>query len=103
MDIECTFLLHEFWDRGKHCRWKKIIVCHQWRQIILHVVVLAALVVPSVTMIGQMFLGCDRAASVTFFTVALTVNGAVCCGYLGNGLDIAPNFSGIVASLCDNV
>jgi uncharacterized protein YcfJ len=62
-------------------------------------VVLAALTVPSVTMIGQMFLGCDRAASVAFFTVALTVNGAVCGGYLGNGLDIAPNFSGTVQQL----
>jgi hypothetical protein len=58
--------------------------------------VLAALAVPSVAMIGQMFLGCDRVASVAFFTVALTVNGAVCGGYLGNGLDIAPNFSGTV-------
>lgn len=63
---------------------------------------LAALIVPSVTMIGQMFLGCDQAASVTFFTVALTMNGAVCGGYLGNGLDIAPNFSGIVVSLPNN-
>jgi uncharacterized protein YcfJ len=63
--------------------------------------VLAALTVPSVTMIGQMFLGCDRAASVTFFTVALTVNGAVCGGYLGNGLDIAPNFSGTIQQLTD--
>ena len=63
---------------------------------------LAALTVPSVTMIGQMFLGCDQVASVTFFTVALTMNGAVCGGYLGNGLDIAPNFSGIVASLLNN-
>jgi hypothetical protein len=61
--------------------------------------VLAALTVPSVMMIGQMFLGCDRAASVAFFTVALTVNGAVCGGYLGNGLDIAPNFSGTVKQL----
>jgi len=64
--------------------------------------VLAALIVPSVAMVGQMFLGCDQVASVAFFTVALTVNGAVCGGYLGNGLDIAPNFSGIVASLPDN-
>jgi ACS family sodium-dependent inorganic phosphate cotransporter len=54
-------------------------------------------------MIGQVFLGYDQAASVTFFTVALTVNGAVCGGYLGNGLDIAPNFSGIVASVSNNL
>lgn len=62
-----------------------------------------ALTVPSVTMIGQMFLGCDRAASVTFFTVALTVNGAVCGGYLGNGLDIAPNFSGTIFGMANTL
>ncbi|PNF28216.1 Sialin [Cryptotermes secundus] len=62
-----------------------------------------ALGVPSVTMIGQMFLGCDRAASVTFFTVALTVNGAVCGGYLGNGLDIAPNFSGTIFGMANTL
>lgn len=33
--------------------------------------------------------------SVMIFTIALTLNGAVTGGYLGNGLDIAPNFSGI--------
>ncbi|XP_069692007.1 sialin isoform X2 [Periplaneta americana] len=62
-----------------------------------------ALVVPSITMIGQVFLGCDRAASVTFFTVALTVNGAVCGGYLGNGLDIAPNFSGTIFGMANTL
>lgn len=62
-----------------------------------------ALAVPSVTMIGQMFLGCDQVASVTFFTVALTVNGAVCGGYLGNGLDIAPNFSGTIFGMANTL
>lgn len=47
-------------------------------------------------MIAQVFLGCDRVGSVVIFTAALTVNGAVTAGYLGNGLDIAPNFSGIL-------
>nr|CAD7265695.1 unnamed protein product [Timema shepardi] len=53
-----------------------------------------ALSVPACLMLAQMFFGCDRIASVTFFTLALTMNGAVTAGYLGNGLDIAPNFSG---------
>lgn len=62
-----------------------------------------ALMVPSVAMIGQMFLGCDQVASVAFFTVALTVNGAVCGGYLGNGLDIAPNFSGTIFGMANTL
>jgi len=51
----------------------------------------------------QMFLGCDQVASVVFLTVAFSVNGAVCDGYLDNGIDIAPNVSGIVASVPNNL
>lgn len=49
---------------------------------------------PGVMMIVQAFLGHDRVWSIAIFTLALTINGAVTAGYLGNGLDIAPNFSG---------
>lgn len=49
---------------------------------------------PGVLMIVQVYLGQDRTAAVTIFTLSLTLNGAVTAGYLGNGLDIAPNFSG---------
>lgn len=45
-------------------------------------------------MILLIFVGNDRFGSVSIFTIALTINGAVTAGYLGNGLDIAPNFSG---------
>lgn len=45
-------------------------------------------------MIAQAYLGGDRVWSIAIFTSALTINGAVTAGYLGNGLDIAPNFSG---------
>lgn len=55
---------------------------------------ISAVMVPGLLMIAQVFLGCDRVSSVVIFTTALTVNGAVTAGYLGNGLDIAPNFSG---------
>ncbi|VVC95644.1 unnamed protein product [Leptidea sinapis] len=45
-------------------------------------------------MIAQAFFGHDRVWSIAIFTMALTINGAVTAGYLGNGLDIAPRFSG---------
>lgn len=47
-------------------------------------------------MILQSYFGKNHVWSVVIFTVALTLNGAVTGGYLGNGLDIAPNFSGIL-------
>lgn len=47
--------------------------------------------------------GCDRFWSVFFFTSALTINGAVTAGYLGNGLDIAPNFSGTIFGLANTL
>lgn len=46
-------------------------------------------------MIVQAYFGDNKVWSVLIFTAALTLNGAVTGGYLGNGLDIAPNFSGI--------
>lgn len=52
-------------------------------------------------MIIQAYYGCNRAASVAIFTVALTINGAVTAGYLGNGLDIAPNFSGTIFGIAN--
>lgn len=54
-------------------------------------------------MIAQIFLGLDRAFAVTLFTIQLTLNGAVTAGYLGNGLDIAPNFSGTIFGLANTV
>lgn len=49
---------------------------------------------PSILMVLQVFYGHSRVWSVVIFTLALTLNGAVTGGYLGNGLDIAPNYSG---------
>lgn len=51
-------------------------------------------VVSGVMMLVQAFYGHDRVWSIAIFTLALTINGAVTAGYLGNGLDIAPKFSG---------
>lgn len=50
-------------------------------------------------MILQAYFGENAVWSVIIFTAALTLNGAVTGGYLGNGLDIAPNFSGIYEHL----
>lgn len=54
-------------------------------------------------MILQANFGCDRVISVVIFTIALTINGAVTAGYLGNGLDIAPNFSGTIFGLANTL
>ncbi|XP_026826016.1 putative inorganic phosphate cotransporter isoform X2 [Ooceraea biroi] len=60
-----------------------------------------AVLSPGFLMVVQAYYGCDRVASVTIFTIALTINGAVTAGYLGNGLDIAPNFSGTIFGIAN--
>jgi ACS family sodium-dependent inorganic phosphate cotransporter len=52
-------------------------------------------------MMFQAYYGCNRMASVAIFTAALTINGGVTAGYLGNGLDIAPNFSGTIFGIAN--
>ncbi|XP_057327307.1 putative inorganic phosphate cotransporter [Microplitis mediator] len=62
-----------------------------------------AVLIPGLLMILQANFGCDRVISVVIFTIALTINGAVTAGYLGNGLDIAPNFSGTIFGLANTL
>ncbi|XP_047107340.1 sialin [Schistocerca piceifrons] len=62
-----------------------------------------ALVMPAIAMAVQLLLGEQRAAAVACFTIALTFNGAVTAGYLGNGLDIAPNFSGTIFGMAQTL
>jgi ACS family sodium-dependent inorganic phosphate cotransporter len=58
---------------------------------------------PGFLMILQIFYGQDQKLSVAIFTISLTLNGAVTAGYLGNGLDIAPNFSGTIFGLANTL
>ncbi|GBP80455.1 Putative inorganic phosphate cotransporter [Eumeta japonica] len=58
---------------------------------------------PGLFMVALSFLGHDRVWSVAIFTGALTVNGAVTPGYLANGLDIAPNFSGTIFGMANTL
>ncbi|KAH8282443.1 hypothetical protein KR054_007753, partial [Drosophila jambulina] len=62
-----------------------------------------ALVIPGLLMILQVFLGYDATWSVTIFSLALFAHGAVTAGYLGNGLDIAPNFGGTIFGLANTL
>ncbi|TMW46647.1 hypothetical protein DOY81_008275 [Sarcophaga bullata] len=62
-----------------------------------------ALTTPGLLMLAQVFLGSEAAWSVTIFTLALFTHGAVTPGYLGNGLDIAPNFSGTIFGLANTL
>ncbi|KAM3959615.1 sialin [Aphomia sociella] len=58
---------------------------------------------PGVMMLAQAYFGEDRVWSIAIFTTALTINGAVTAGYLGNGLDIAPNFSGTIFGMANTL
>lgn len=58
---------------------------------------------PSILMVVQVFYGYDQVWSIAIFTIALTINGAVTAGYLGNGLDIAPNFSGTIFGMANTL
>lgn len=62
-----------------------------------------ALIIPGLVMIAQVYLGSTASWSVTNFTIALFVHGAVTAGYLGNGLDIAPNFSGTIFGMANTL
>ncbi|XP_065356604.1 sialin [Calliphora vicina] len=62
-----------------------------------------ALTGPGLLMVAQVFLGSNAFWSVTIFTLALFTHGAVTPGYLGNGLDIAPNFSGTIFGLANTL
>lgn len=54
-------------------------------------------------MLIQVYEGHDRVISIAIFTIALTINGAVTAGYLSNGLDIAPNFSGTIFGMANTL
>ena len=58
---------------------------------------------PGIMFILLIFFGYDKVWAVTIFTIALTLNGAVTAGYLGNGLDIAPNFSGTIFGMANTL
>jgi ACS family sodium-dependent inorganic phosphate cotransporter len=58
---------------------------------------------PGFLMILQIFVGEDKTWAVCIFTFALFLAGAVTGGYLGNGLDIAPNFSGTIFGMANTL
>ncbi|CAH0564805.1 unnamed protein product [Brassicogethes aeneus] len=59
--------------------------------------------IPGILMVVQAIWGVNPALSVTVFTASLFFNGAVTAGYLSNGLDIAPNFSGTIFGLANTL
>ncbi|XP_063903812.1 sialin [Zophobas morio] len=62
-----------------------------------------AVLTPAFLMIVEAFLGQDPVVTVVVFTASLFFNGAVTAGYLSNGLDIAPNFSGTIFGMANTL
>jgi len=62
-----------------------------------------AILIPGILMVFQAIYGEDPAFSVSIFTISLFFNGAVTAGYLSNGLDIAPNFSGTIFGMANTL
>ncbi|XP_035796100.1 sialin-like isoform X1 [Anopheles albimanus] len=62
-----------------------------------------AVMAPGFLMIIQVYMGESRTWAVAIFTLSLFLNGAVTAGYLGNGLDIAPNFSGTIFGMANTL
>lgn len=62
-----------------------------------------ALLIPGFLMVIQAIWGMNAPLSITVFTASLFFNGAVTAGYLSNGLDIAPNFSGTIFGLANTL
>uniref|UniRef100_A0AAG5D7W2 Major facilitator superfamily (MFS) profile domain-containing protein n=1 Tax=Anopheles atroparvus TaxID=41427 RepID=A0AAG5D7W2_ANOAO len=62
-----------------------------------------AVMTPGFLMIVQVYMGENRSWAVAIFTLSLFLNGAVTAGYLGNGLDIAPNFSGTIFGMANTL
>lgn len=82
-----------------HLRRKDVLSTTQIRKIFTTF----ATMIPGLLMVVQCFCGYNHTWSVVIFTLQLLFNGAVTAGYLGNGLDIAPNFSGTIFGLANTL
>lgn len=72
-----------------------------WYNLLFQTFTTFAVATPGLMFILLIFYGYSQYWAVIIFTIALTLNGAVTAGYLGNGLDIAPNFSGTIFGMAN--
>ena len=75
----------------------RIILCTSWNFIPNHYI-FTGVMFPGFIMVLQIFLGSNKVLSIIIFTLALAANGFVTGGYLGNSLELAPNYSGTLIS-----
>lgn len=90
-------------SKGIYCIWW--VFCHLWETKLKRNTrkSFLAVMTPGILMILQIFFGEHRTFAVAIFTIALTLNGGVTAGYLSNGLDIAPNFSGTIFGMANTL
>lgn len=60
---------------------------------------LIASVVPLVCLFALCYIGCQRGAAVALMGIGITAIGGMFCGFLGNHIDLAPNFAGTLMAL----
>jgi ACS family sodium-dependent inorganic phosphate cotransporter len=60
---------------------------------------LIASVIPGIILVALCYIGCIRWLAVLLMTIAITSVGGMFAGFLGNHIDIAPNFAGTLMAL----
>lgn len=60
---------------------------------------LIASVIPMFCLLALCYIGCQRGLAVALMGLGITAIGGMFCGFLGNHIDIAPNFAGTLMAL----
>lgn len=60
---------------------------------------LTASIVPMICFICLCYIGCMRTLAVVLMTIAIMSVGGMFCGFLGNHIDIAPNYAGTLMAI----
>ena len=63
----------------------------------------AASVGPAVFIVAASYAGCNRAAAVALFTIAMGTMGSYYCSMKVNALDLSPNYAGTLMAIVNGI